>query len=437
MNADYPFSVASEMLGSASEGNAIYFNSSKKEQFSLNNGLKILSQKLKYKWKLVSWKEDISLLNLSPGQIFIVPGPYEKFSATEMKALSQFIESGGNLIVMLGEGGENKHNTNINFLLEEYGIMVNSDSVVRTSYFKYFHPKEVLITGGLLNREISKASLSLSPETEGAETEMSLLYPFGSTVSVRKPAIPILSTGTASYPLNRPVCAFARAGKGKIAVLGSVAFISDSYIDKEDNFLLIEIILEWLAGSSININQIDADDPDVSDYYYIPFTSKLANRVLFSLQECDEIPRDFTRLYNHSLYSLDSTVLPDVLDAYSDFQIKHEPLQLISPQFEAPLPSLNAAVFLPELNESDPPLLELYDLDDHFSSPRIRLAQLTNKCTDSDLDYYVHEASKILGVENKLAKQERTSKLYLEIILSQLIEFKFSSMDDPIDYNAV
>ena len=35
--------------------------------------------------------------------------------------------------------------TNINFLLEEYGIMVNNDAVVRTNYYKYFHPKECLI----------------------------------------------------------------------------------------------------------------------------------------------------------------------------------------------------------------------------------------------------------------------------------------------------
>ena len=31
--------------------------------------------------------------------------------------------------------------TNINFFLEEYGIMVNTDGVVRTNYHKYFHPK--------------------------------------------------------------------------------------------------------------------------------------------------------------------------------------------------------------------------------------------------------------------------------------------------------
>ena len=32
---------------------------------------------------------------------------------------------------MLGEGGEAKFGTNINFLLEEYGIMINSDAVCR------------------------------------------------------------------------------------------------------------------------------------------------------------------------------------------------------------------------------------------------------------------------------------------------------------------
>ena len=418
------------MFGSNTQTNSIYFDISKKEQFSLTNGLKNLSQRLKSKWKVHSWKDDISLLNISPGQVFVIPGPNEKFSAGEIKAIAQFLESGGNLIVMLGEGGESKYDTNINFLLEEYGIMVNPDSVIRTSYFRYFHPKEVLITGGLLNREITKATQSLHHDTDGNTASMSLLYPFGSTVSVRKPAIPIVSTGTASYPLNRPVCAFAKAGKGKIVVLGSVAFVSDSYIDKEDNYLLLEIILEWLTGSNININQIDADDPDVSDYYYLPYTCKLANRVYFSLQECDEIPRDFTRLYNHSLYALDSSVLPDVLEAYKEFQIKHEPLQLISPQFEAPLPSLNAAVFLPELDEGAPPLLELYDLDDHFSSPRIRLAQLTNKCTDTDLDYFIQESAKILGVDDKVSVSERSSKLYLELILSQLMQFKLSAIDE-------
>ena len=35
--------------------------------------------------------------------------------------------------------------TNLNYLFEQYGISVNNDSVVRTAFYKYFHPKEALI----------------------------------------------------------------------------------------------------------------------------------------------------------------------------------------------------------------------------------------------------------------------------------------------------
>lgn len=43
-----------------------------------------------------------------------------------MNSIRSFISEGGNVLVMLGEGGESNFNTNINFLLEEYGIMVNN-----------------------------------------------------------------------------------------------------------------------------------------------------------------------------------------------------------------------------------------------------------------------------------------------------------------------
>lgn len=42
---------------------------------------------------------------------------------------------------MVGEGGENKWGSNVNYFLEEYGIWINSDAVVRSSYLKYMHPK--------------------------------------------------------------------------------------------------------------------------------------------------------------------------------------------------------------------------------------------------------------------------------------------------------
>lgn len=62
------------------------------------------------------------------GRVFVLPGPRSKFTEIEMNAIRNFVNNGGNVLVMLGEGGENKSNTNINFLIEEYGVMVNNGS---------------------------------------------------------------------------------------------------------------------------------------------------------------------------------------------------------------------------------------------------------------------------------------------------------------------
>ena len=37
---------------------------------------------------------------------------------------------------------------------------------------------------------------------------LNFVYPFGATLNVVKPAVPVLSSGTVSLPVNRPVCAF-------------------------------------------------------------------------------------------------------------------------------------------------------------------------------------------------------------------------------------
>ena len=48
------------------------------------------------------------------------------FVHIQFDALRQYIDIGGCVLVMMTEGGEVKHNTNVNFLLEELGVMVNN-----------------------------------------------------------------------------------------------------------------------------------------------------------------------------------------------------------------------------------------------------------------------------------------------------------------------
>lgn len=98
------------------------------------------------------------------------------------------------------------------------------------------------------------------------------------------------------------------------------------------------------------------------------------------MQESDDVPKDFRTLFTDELYQVGNSMVPAVIQAYSDLEVKHEQLKLIEPHFETPLPPLRPAVFPPTFRELGPPPLDLFDLDDAFSSEQVRLNQLTNKC---------------------------------------------------------
>ena len=100
-------------------------------------------------------------------------------------------------------------------------------------------------------------------------------------------------------------------------------------------------------------------------------------------------------------------------------------------------------------------MLDLFDLDEAFSSEMVRLAQLSNKCefsgiflvicrtgggtrwmslnecvrsssgtSDDDLEFYVRKCGEILGVTGKLDKDQRDAKHILEHIFFQVVAFK-------------
>lgn len=72
--------------------------------------------------------------------------------------MRNYIEQGGSVLVVMTEGGEQKGNTNINAMLEQFGIFVNNDSVIRKSFFKYLHPKEAFVGNGCLNKELVRVA---------------------------------------------------------------------------------------------------------------------------------------------------------------------------------------------------------------------------------------------------------------------------------------
>ena len=65
---------------------------------------------------------------------------------------------------------------------------------------------------------------------------LKFVYPYGSTLNVRKPSCALLSSGPISFPANRPIGAFYMSLKrGKLFVMGSMQFMHDEFFEKEDN----------------------------------------------------------------------------------------------------------------------------------------------------------------------------------------------------------
>ncbi|XP_034023391.1 intraflagellar transport protein 52 homolog [Thalassophryne amazonica] len=418
----------------------VVFNASKRELFTTNNGFKSLQKRFRAQWKVQSLKEELTEERLKGVKLWITAGPREKFTAAELEALKFYLDGGGDVLVMLGEGGETKYITNINFLLEEFGITVNSDAVVRTMYYKYFHPKEALVSNGVLNREISRAAGRIVPgfiedETVGPGSHaLTFVYPHGATLKVQKPAVAVLSTGSICFPLNRPVLALHhRKEGGRLAVLGSCHMFSDQYIDKEENAKILDIVLQWLLTDNIQLNRIDAENPEIPDYMMLPDTGCTSEQLRVGIQESEENPRDFTSLFHSSFFTLSANTLPQVTSVYKQLNVKYEPLQLIMPQFEMPLPQLQPAVFPPTYRDLPPPVLDLFDLDEAFASEKVRLAQLTNKCTEEDLEYYIQRCGNILGLTAKLEKDHRDPKHILEHVFFHVGELKKVNQEQDVD----
>lgn len=178
------------------------------------------------------------------------------FNAQELQDIRKYLDEGGRVLITMSEGGEQKNNTNINAMLEQVGISVNQDSVIRKTFHKYLHPKEAFVGNGCLNQELVRSAhgkLQDDKDKPGKYSKkyrdtkddlanrdenggLKFVYPYGCTINVRKPAQALLSSGPISFPANRPVSAFYVSPKrGKLLVLGSMQFFSDEFFEKEDN----------------------------------------------------------------------------------------------------------------------------------------------------------------------------------------------------------
>lgn len=433
------------------QGGLIIFNSCKKElgqpQSTYSKLAEILSRDKRFQISIN--REVITLDNLAEAVLVILAAPREMFSQNELDSLKSYIQGGGNLLILFSEGGEGKLHTNLNYLLEQYGIYANNDSVIRTVFSrKYFHPKECNVANGIINKEIANfgkakpkknigSTISHLLQDDGMDVSdehggLSFMYPHGCTLNVQKPGIPLLSSGPLAYPLNRPVAGIytSKARKGRIMVLGSYHIFADDYIEKEENLKLQHILFKWLLTTEIDLDLGLEEDNDLQDYAVIPDTGSMSEQLKSCLQTSEDMSQNFRSLFDFSMFRFDTDIIPEAVQLYTSMAVKHDALTLIPPQFETPLPSLMPAVFPPNLKEPQLPNLEMYDLDEEFASEKVRLDQLTNKYVDEEAEFYIRECGDILGVTQQIERLkfgyggENDAKAILHRVLLELVKFK-------------
>ena len=300
---------------------------------------------------------------LASSHLLLIGAPKLPFTGQELQNIKKYVEAGGSCLIIMQEGGESKLDTNINALLEQIGISVNSDSVIRKHFFKYLHPKEAFVGNGCLNKDlvrVAKGEAKKDGQKQGKYTKkyrdtqdelgerdenggVKFVYPYGATLNVNKPAVPILTSGPISFPANRPVGAFyTSAKKGKLFVLGSIKFFHDDFFEKEDNQKIQEAVFKWLLNTDkdAEFERHVQEEPEISESVHVPDITALSDRLRSCLQEADDLPKDFTTLFSNSLYKFDTDLVPEAIDLYKTLSVKHEPISLIPPQFETPMPEL-------------------------------------------------------------------------------------------------
>ena len=381
-------------------------------------------------------KKDFVLDKIKQSSIFVIGGAKSTFNPQELDILRQFLEGGGSMLIFQGEGGDEKYNTNLNDFLKDYGITFHGDSVIRTSYYKYPHPKECFIDTMKVHPEFLRSIKNVNKQKKidlldnddddtGDDALLKIIYPFGQSLDTKENVSVIFNSGIIAYPLNRPLCAVttSKSGKGKLCVIGSLRFIDNDYIDKEENRKVMEGLIKWLLGLINPQITIPSKVVDINEYTYIPNIISLSDKVKSCLEEAKEPPRNFNDLFDMNMFKIDNNLVPEAIELYDKLNVKHETLSIIPPQFETPLPPLQLAVFDPIIKDFPVPNLELFDLDEQFANEQTKLAQVTNKCNDEDLEYYIKECSDILGITGKI-DNKNDPKAILAYVMKELVNFK-------------
>ena len=340
--------------------------------------------------------------------------PKSDIKQEEATLLESFLQKGGPIFVMA-----TFLPPNLNSFIKKRGVTISED-VISPSYICYVDPRHITVQGGMVNRAVSEFA---------NDQKATFAYPNGRDLELNAPAFPLLASGLSSYPLNRPIIGYSPIGNngGSLTVAGSCQMFTDEWIKKESNEKLAKYLIELAITKSQKYNAIDAEHPEITERWYSPDVQSMSEKLRSCIQEGEKLRADFPQNFERGLFSMDMTFVADVQNLAQTLGLKNEPLETVKPQFDTALPPLTPAVFPPQMREPPGPVLELFDLDDAFASPKTRLAQLAQRTPPKQAEKFIIQAAKILGILPRLPEGKQDAKHVLEYVFTQVVRWKRQS----------
>jgi hypothetical protein len=191
---------------------------------------------------------------LSEADILLIGCPARvSFSNDDIEAVAKYVREGGNLLVISDAGGDLAHETNLNDLVAEFGIEIESTTV-----------RDSRNVGSAVAPVLDNINVSHAAN----KNVMRLVVGGGTTLSVIWPAVPLVSTGKTSvveqylpkesHPWkivkvgeNFPIAAATMHGQGKVVVVGDIDMFSNDPeygINALDNGALVRNIFSWFLA---------------------------------------------------------------------------------------------------------------------------------------------------------------------------------------------
>eukprot|EP00768_Dysnectes_brevis_P005682 gnl/Dysnectes_brevis/4206_a5558_723.p1 GENE.gnl/Dysnectes_brevis/4206_a5558_723~~gnl/Dysnectes_brevis/4206_a5558_723.p1 ORF type:complete len:230 (+),score=37.68 gnl/Dysnectes_brevis/4206_a5558_723:161-850(+) len=193
----------------------ICFNCSRGEKCTPDSGFKRFDHKLRFSYDVSSNQLDISdLKELPEVELLIFGAPTEPFTESDVNAISQFIEGGKSVLLLLPSSNEYKLSDALRTFLAEQGMAPRQDLVIASHFTKgYHHPHQAvlrrpILSGALQTRLTRQKQLAGEPESD-----ITLILHKGRTLQVSPPALPLVSSGYACLPRGQPVLACRTIGE--------------------------------------------------------------------------------------------------------------------------------------------------------------------------------------------------------------------------------